>query len=96
MNKIQYIYKLIGEELIINKYKLTVEDILRKPKISKKTLFKDIKKGLQNMGKNGTISVKEYKIILANIKSSIISASGFSAAIKPFLIAAASSGSSDI
>jgi hypothetical protein len=96
MNKIQYIYKLIGNELIIKKYKLTIEDMLGKPKISKKTLFKDIKKGLQNMGRNGTITVPEYKTILATIKSNIIAATGFSGAVKPFLMAAASSGSGDI
>jgi hypothetical protein len=96
MNKIQYIYKLIGEELIIKKYKLTIKDLLGKPKFSKKTLFKDIKKGLQNMGRNGTISVNEYKTILSTIKSNIISSDGVSAAIQPFLMAAANSSSSGI
>ena len=96
MNKITYIYSLIGSELILKKYGLTMDDVFsNKAKVSKKTLFKDIKSFLVNLKEENYLKEDEYSFLLSEIKDSVKSASEFMEAISPFLIAVTMKGSSD-
>jgi hypothetical protein len=95
MTKLKHIYKIIGENLILEKYGVTAENVTS-IKIQKKQLFNDIKNGLMKLKSTEYLSESEYEAIVDTIKSNLKESTSFSDAIMPFMVAAISSRSIDI
>lgn len=88
MDKLTYVYSLIGSELILKKYGLSVDKIASNDiGVSKKSLFKDIKKGLKHLIQIGFMDRNEFKDTLHLIKINIKNSDSFMDAVKPFLYA---------
>jgi len=94
MTKLKHIYKIIGENLVLEKYGVTSENI-DTIKIKKKQLFEDIKSGLMKLRSTEYLSENEYEAIVDTIKSNLKESTSFSDAIMPFMLAAISSRSVD-
>lgn len=94
MTKLKHIYKIIGENLILEKYGVTSENI-DTIKIKKKQLFDDIKSGLLKLRTAEYLSENEYEAMLDTIKSNLKESTSFSDAIMPFMLAAISSRTVD-
>jgi len=94
MTKLKHIYKIIGENLILEKYGVTSENI-ETIKVKKKQLFDDIKTGLLKLRATEYLSENEYEAIVDTIKSNLKESTSFSDAIMPFMLAAISSRTID-
>jgi hypothetical protein len=94
MTKLKHIYKIIGENLILEKYGVTSENI-DTINIKKKQLFDDIKSGLLKLRTTEYLSENEYEAMLDTIKSNLKESTSFSDAIMPFMLAAISSRTVD-